>query len=178
MDLMNPVSRWLELLSSRERRKAQRQESPHVVAHYWDGAAPLPHRIRDISSTGLYLLTEQRWYPGTVIRLVLQRSSAAETDPDRSITVNATVVRSGSDGVGLSLLLPRNQVTRAKRTLDTTQADATTFRRFLQRLLGIESEGKYPVEQHPNETNLLIPRGTESEQQVGISSSTLHGGKS
>jgi hypothetical protein len=175
---MNPVNRWLEWLLSRERRKATRQEAPELVAHYWDGAAPLPHDIRDISATGLYLLTEQRWYPGTVVRLVLQRGGAAETDPDRSITVNATVVRSGSDGVALSLLLPHNRVTRAMQPLDPTPANAMTFRRFLQRLPGIKLEGKYPSEQQPDEANLLIPRETENDQRVEISIQPSIGGES
>ena len=135
---MNPVSRWLELLSSRERRKAQRQESPHVVAHYWDGAAPLAHRIRDISLTGLYLLTEQRWYPGTVVRMSLQSESVVETDPDRSVTVNAKVVRSGADGVGLALVLPEKHTARGAQGVDG--ADRPTFHRFLRRLLGNQGQ--------------------------------------
>jgi Flp pilus assembly protein TadG len=137
---MNPVSRWLELLSSRERRKAQRQESPHVVAHYWDGAAPLAHRIRDISSTGLYLLTEQRWYPGTVVRMSLQSESVVEADPDHSITVNAKVVRSGTDGVGLALVLPEKHSVRGKQSVGANSADRPTFHRFLRRLLGNQGQ--------------------------------------
>jgi hypothetical protein len=96
----------------------------------------LAHRIRDISSTGLYLLTEQRWYPGTLVRLLLQRDGVAETDPDRSITVNAKVVRSGTDGVGLTLVLPDKQTSPKTKSLDPTGADRPAFSRFLQRLLG------------------------------------------
>src|SRR5260370_43371 len=100
MDHMKPVASWFEWLGSRERRTAERQTPLHLVAHYLDGAAPLGHDIRDISSTGLYLLTEQRWYPGTLVSLSLQRAGAPDTDPDRSIMVNAKVVRSDADGVG------------------------------------------------------------------------------
>src|SRR6185437_10952760 len=84
-DDMKSLKAWLESLSSRERRRAERQEPVHLVAYYWDGAAPAPHEVRDISSTGLYLATNQRWYPGTQVMLSLQRVGAAETDPDRSI---------------------------------------------------------------------------------------------
>jgi Flp pilus assembly protein TadG len=137
----------------------------------------MPHRIRDISLAGLYLLTEQRWYPGTVVRLVLQRGGAAETDPHRSITVNAKVVRSGSDGVGLALVLPHNQVSRPKQKLDPTQVNTMTFSRFLQRPLEVEFEGKCPSEQQPNETNLPVPQETGSEQGVEISTPTPHWGR-
>jgi hypothetical protein len=137
---MNPVSRWLELLSSRERRKAKRQESPDVVAHYWDGAAPLAHRIRDISSTGLYLLTEQRWYPGTVVRISLQSESVVEADPGHSVVVNAKVVRSGTDGVGLALILPEKRSARGAQSFGAKSADRPTFHRFLRRLLGNQGQ--------------------------------------
>ena len=136
---MNSVNRWLEQLQFRDRRRATRQESPDLVAHYWDGAAPLPHRIRDISSTGLYLLTEERWYPGTLVRLLLQRGGVAETDPDRSITVNAKVVRSGSDGVGLALVLLESQA-RGAQAARVDGADRPAFHRFLQRLLGNQGQ--------------------------------------
>jgi Flp pilus assembly protein TadG len=135
---MNPANRWLKWLLSRERRKATRQEAPELVAHYWDGAAPLAHDVRDISSTGLYLLTEQRWYPGTVVRMSLQSGSVADTDPDRSITVSAKVIRSGSDGVGLALVLPEKHVSRGTRSGQS--ADRPTFHRFLKRLLGKHAE--------------------------------------
>jgi Flp pilus assembly protein TadG len=104
--------------------------------HYWDGAAPVPHRIRDISSSGLYLLTEQRWYPGTMVRMSLQSGSVAETDPDRSITVNAKVVRSGTDGVGLALVLPESHAGRRKKNVVSEGADRRSFLRFLQSLMG------------------------------------------
>ena len=35
-----------------------------MAAYYWNGAAPKAHTVRDISSTGLYVVTEERWYPG------------------------------------------------------------------------------------------------------------------
>jgi hypothetical protein len=140
MDDMKSVNRWLEQLSFRDRRKTTRQESPHLVAHYWDGAAPLAHRIRDISSTGLYLLTEQRWYPGTLVRILLQRTDVAETDPDRSITVNAKVVRSGSDGVGLALVLLAAHAPPGTHRVSVDGANRQSFHRFLELFLGSESE--------------------------------------
>jgi hypothetical protein len=151
MDPMNPVSRWLELLSSRERRRAKRQESPNLVAHYWDGAAPAAHDIRDISLTGLYLLTDQRWYPGTVVTMSLQKTDVADTDPDRSIMVNAKVVRLGADGVGLALVLPEKHAS----------SGVESFRRFFERLMGNQVNGEYLLGLQPTEADSLIHRDTE-----------------
>ncbi len=131
---MKIIRRCLEWLSSGERRTAERQEVPHLVAHYWDGAAPEPHDIRDISLTGLYLVTEQRWYPGTLVMISLQKIGAPETDPDRTIMVNARVVRADTDGVGLALILPENHASRGGKNLDTFGADRKSFHQFLRRL--------------------------------------------
>jgi len=131
---MVDMKSWSEWLFSRERRKAKRQEPLHLVAHYWDGAAPLAHDIRDISSTGLYLLTEQRWYPGTFVMMSLQRVGVADTDPDRSIMVNAKVVRSGTDGVGLAFVMPEKQAARRAQSFRVDGADQKSFHRFLQQL--------------------------------------------
>src|SRR5258708_10273326 len=133
---MVDMKSWSEWLFSRERRKAKRQEPLHLLAHYWDGAAPLAHDIRDISSTGLYLLTEERWYPGTVVMISLQRADAADTHLDRSIRVNAKGVRLGKDGVGLELIMPEKPPPPGSHSLSANGTDRKTFHRFLQRLLG------------------------------------------
>jgi Flp pilus assembly protein TadG len=127
---------WLERLFSQERRRSKRQEPPHLVAHYWDGGAPLAHSVRDISSTGLYLLTEDRWYPGTLVRISLQRADADDADPDRSRMVNAKVVRLDKDGVGLEFVIPVKMAPSGASGYTANGADLKTFHRFLQRLLG------------------------------------------
>jgi hypothetical protein len=96
---------WRQLLG-KERRKAERLAVPGLVAFYWDGGPPVAHPIREISLTGMYLLTEERWYLGTVVTMRLQQTESAETDPDHSIAVHAKAVRWGTDGVGMSFLPP------------------------------------------------------------------------
>jgi hypothetical protein len=103
---MPPMKNWFERLWSEERRDAERHTSLPLAAYYWDGAAPTPRQVRDISPTGMFLLTEQRWYPNTMITMTLIRNDMPETDPDRSIKIAARVVRSGTDGVGLSFVVP------------------------------------------------------------------------
>jgi len=130
------VMRWLERLTYRERRRAERRQPPRLIAHYWDGAAPAGHRVRDISSTGLYLLTEQRWYPGTVVTMSLQRAGVPDSDPERTVRVNGKVVRCDSDGVGFDFVMLEKNDHRQTTESDTVfkAADRKTFRRFLNHL--------------------------------------------
>jgi hypothetical protein len=123
---MKPLKTWFNKLFSRERRRAKRIPAVSLVAHYWDGAAPVSHTIRDVSSIGLYLVTEQRWYLGTMIRMTLQRSDLPEEDKRRSIQVLVKVIRAGDDGVGCAFVPMDN------RTGSSRDADAMTLNKFLK----------------------------------------------
>jgi hypothetical protein len=130
---MNLVMTCFNWLTSGERRHAKRREEIPLVAHYWDGSVPVAHRVRNISARGLYLMTEQRWYPGTLVMLSLQREDLPHEDPDRSITVNAKVIRSGDDGVGFSLVMPRDEQPAWEGKF-AVGSDKKTFLRFLRAL--------------------------------------------
>ena len=99
---------WLGKLLMAEpgdpRAKARRTVDG-LVAHFFTGGAPHAHPIRDISQTGLYVVTSERWYPGTVIRMTLSIAGSEEHPLERSITVHAKAVRWGNDGVGLEFIL-------------------------------------------------------------------------
>jgi hypothetical protein len=123
---MRPLRTWLKKLFSRERRRAKRIPSVSLVAHYWDGAAPVSHAVRDVSSIGLYLLTDQHWYLGTMIRMTLQRSDLPEDDKRRSIQILVKVVRAGDDGVGCAFV-PMDNLTASSR-----DANAMTLSKFLK----------------------------------------------
>jgi hypothetical protein len=96
---------WLERWLAPDPRRADRRAASHLVAYYWNGSQPEARPIRDISETGLYLFTEERWYPGTVVLMTLQRTDCEESDPDRAITVQTQAMRQGKDGVGMKFLL-------------------------------------------------------------------------
>lgn len=98
------MKRFLRRLLGHEHRFAERRTLSGLVAYYWDGGRPTAHEIRDISLTGMYLLTEDRWYLGTVIRMTLQETANTNVDSDKWIAVQARVVRHGSDGVGLAFI--------------------------------------------------------------------------
>src|SRR5437899_11614494 len=104
MGPMNVLTRWMNRLTLRDERQVERQDTLPLVAHYWDGGAPLGHAVRDISRRGMYLLTDQRWYPGTLVMVSLQREDVPEGDSDRCLVVKAKVVRMGDDGVGFTFI--------------------------------------------------------------------------
>jgi len=94
----------------------------------------MAHKVQAIDSDGLYLITDQRWYPGTLIMLLLQREDVPATDPDRAITVKAQVVGSDENGVSLRLVPPEKQGRDLTREALPGGADKQTFHRFLKRL--------------------------------------------
>jgi hypothetical protein len=103
---MKSVTGWFKRISSPEHRRAQRRKAPLLVAYYWDGAAPTSHTIQDISSYGFYLVTEERWLPGTMVTMTLQRTNMAHENSGTNphISVLSKVVRLDEDGVGFAFI--------------------------------------------------------------------------
>lgn len=123
---------WLQRLLSPappEPRKAPRESLEGLTAYFFTGGDPAAHGVRDISATGMYVFTEERWYPGTVVRMTL--TDRRQPTAERSITVHASVVRSGSDGVGLQFIL---QGSRNAPDGMIGGASKANVERFLQRL--------------------------------------------
>lgn len=98
------MKRFLNILLSKERRRAARRVISGLVVYYWDGGQPIPRPVKDISLTGLYILTQNHWYPGTIVQLTLQETDKLIVPSDRCIKIQAKVVRQGSDGVGVAFL--------------------------------------------------------------------------
>lgn len=124
-----PPKSWLERFWSPDPRRAPREATPRLAAYYWNGSAPQAHNVRDISSTGLYVVTEERWYPGTLVLMTLQRTDEGEEVTERSVAVLSRAVRWGEDGVGLQFILPKAQDSRRGDGVDKK-----TLEKFLQGL--------------------------------------------
>jgi len=121
--------RWL----STDRRGSKRHPLPGLVAYYWTGGAPQAFHIADISTHGLYLLTDERWFPGTMILMTLQRTNTDGDDPDDFISVLTKVIRWGTDGVGLSFV-PSNTVDlNSGEAQPETGVGKKALHRFIQR---------------------------------------------
>jgi hypothetical protein len=90
----------------RESRVAPRVGDPGLVAYFFTGGSPRPHPVKDISVTGFYMFTDERWLPGTIIRITLQIVGTSGDHPSDTITVHSRVVRWGIDGGGFEFVLP------------------------------------------------------------------------
>jgi len=84
----------------RDPRQRERLVNPPLIAHYWTGGPPRAHKIADLSSTGLYLVTNDRWRPGTRILITLQRTDEERNPRDRGLAVEFMILRWGRDGLG------------------------------------------------------------------------------
>ncbi len=101
---MNPTSSHSEAPFAAERRRAERRTSPSLAAYHWKGSIPRQNSVRDISATGAFLVTQDRWEPGEIIALSLQRHGPPERE--NSFSVQAKAVRWDDSGVAISFVLP------------------------------------------------------------------------
>jgi hypothetical protein len=125
---LDKMKQWLLLEEDEERRRALRRTNPEMVVHYWDGSAPKARHIRDISKTGAYIYSPERWYIGTIVRLILQGyRTAVRKDgaiaPLASACVPARIVRHGSDGVAVEFVF-------------CNKSEAAAFQTFLAEIPG------------------------------------------
>jgi uncharacterized membrane protein (UPF0127 family) len=129
---------WLQKLLGLEppdARRTKRESLPGLSAYFFTGGNPVAHGVRDISLTGMYVLTSERWYPGTMVRMTL--TDRHEPTMERSITLHATVMRSGDDGVGMRFVLQNPKDRRGRHPDGTTEAtDMDQVQRFLEKLRG------------------------------------------
>ena len=134
------LERWWSADSRKpEMRKAPREPLPGLYAYYWTGAAPKAHSVKDISSTGLYVVTEERWYPGTLILMTLQETDGEES-AEHSISVHSRAVRWGNDGVGLQFI-PQDAPEARKGLNELVHGvDKKELDQFLERLMRKEND--------------------------------------
>ncbi len=101
--------RWIDptLVSPQELRVSMRRTSPELVAYRLiPGREPQAYRIGDISSTGVYLITNEQWKIGEHITLALQREGPFQKESRLRVETEAETVRAGDEGMGLRFLLP------------------------------------------------------------------------
>ncbi len=118
------LANWVAKRSTapKELRRAPRVPDPCVVAYHWDGSAPVGRRLRDISMTGAYLYTTERWYPGTIVRLLLQEPVASgpgsASPPGASVSIPSRVVWHGSERHGFGISVSQSAGSRTVAATD------------------------------------------------------------
>lgn len=136
------IKAWIQNLLSPDRRRARRLPLPGLVAYYWTGSTPRAYQVADISLSGMYLLTEERWYPGTLVLMTLQRTDAEGRNLDDTVAVQSRVVRWGTDGLGLAFVLPKSMDTSTKASRADNCVDKKTLERFLERMQDAQEQSK------------------------------------
>ena len=85
-----------------ERRKDQRMDAKGLTVSYSAGPEQKSVRIGNISPTGLYLVTEERWTPGTSILLTLGEKSVFDSSLRSQVKLWTKCVRADENGAGLA----------------------------------------------------------------------------
>jgi hypothetical protein len=107
---MKSLRSWFEKAFPAEptikQARAERREVPGLEAIHWTGSCPGLDIVRNISSTGMYLVTRERWQEGEINPIRLVYPELSDDSPDRQVTIQTKAVRRGEDGMGLSFILP------------------------------------------------------------------------
>ena len=103
---MNQWKSWIQKLGHPEKPRAERRIPSGLVAMRTGNPASQPSIIKNISSTGLYLLTAERWPVDELIPLTIEMQDLPESRADERIRMQARVARHGEDGIGLGFILP------------------------------------------------------------------------
>lgn len=124
--------RWL--FPDVNQRRAKRYSTPDLVAYYFTGGAPRSYQVGDMSATGLYLLTSERWAPGTLIQMTLQKKEERGGSPEESICVLSELVRFGQNGAGFNFVLPDYEDLYAYGLRPEEAPDRKSIERFMRKV--------------------------------------------
>lgn len=128
---------WLQRLLAPEPpepRKTLRAALPDLAAYFWTGGAPQSHAIRNISPTGMYVVTEERWYPGTLVQMTLKKTEREGAGPEATISLLTRVQRWGNDGVGLEFVVRDRRASRAGDARMSEAIEREVLDQFLARI--------------------------------------------
>jgi hypothetical protein len=89
-----------------EQRKAHRHSYPPIVSYLGAVHTTRPYPVADVSASGFFMVTPERWLPGTEMPVTLERTDVGGAGFGKSITLLSTVVRTGPSGVGFSFAVP------------------------------------------------------------------------
>jgi len=105
MSRLSNLKRALERLSEPEDPRDERWPATGLSALYGIDSASRPAGIKDVSASGIYLLTEERFPADQLVNLILRKEGEPENS-ELQISVQARVARQGEDGIALEFVLP------------------------------------------------------------------------
>ena len=107
MSWLSDLKRAAQKFGALEQPRAERRAAPGLAASYGLDPTFTHAGIKNISATGIYLVTEKRLRTGELITLTLhEEEGEQENNSELQISVHARVARQGEDGIGLSFVLP------------------------------------------------------------------------
>ena len=129
---MKRLIRWI----CPDQRVAHRHSMPPVIAYLGLVHTSKEYKVGDISVAGFYMITEERWIPGTGFPITLERTDEAGTG--QILTLHSTVVRIGEDGVAFTFVHPPNGNDIDGDATSSTRMDLTKLAQFLKGLPLVE----------------------------------------
>ena len=127
------ITRFLRWLYP-DQRKTNRLTVPNLIAFLGSVRTSQGYAVSDVSATGFYMVTRERWVPGTVLPVSLLRTRKDGKDSEHMITLQSCVVRSGPDGVGFEFVLSGNKAVDSKNRELGSSLGENELEKFLQGL--------------------------------------------
>src|SRR5580692_10532693 len=125
MTAVNQWKSWVRRLGHPDKPRAERRIPLGFVAWQANNPASKRSTVADISSSRLYLQTDERWPIGEVVPVTIEVEGWLEKGAQQQISVQMLVVRAGEDGVGLSFVLPAGLEPELWQVLVTNSAVLT-----------------------------------------------------
>jgi hypothetical protein len=126
--LIKRLIRWI----CPDQRVANRHSMPPLTAWLGMVRTSKEYKVGDVSVAGFYMITEDRWIPGTSFPVTLERTD--EAGMGQSLTVQASVVRCGDDGVGFTFLQNAAEENADGPSSSNNRVDLTKLAQFLNGL--------------------------------------------
>lgn len=129
------MKHWLNGFLSLDPRRGSRKQEPPVVAFFWNGGRPAAHIVKDISHSGFYLVTPERWLEGTLVMMTLQETRNNSHGEKNAVVALSKVVHQGDDGIGFEFV-PSEQATLSQLPAEgANAADRKTLDAFLRHVV-------------------------------------------
>ncbi len=106
MSRLSNLKHVLQRLGEPEQPRVERWPATGLSALYGIDSASRPAGIKDVSASGIYLLTEERFHADELVNLILRKEGEPEDSSDLQISVQARVTGQGEDGIALEFVLP------------------------------------------------------------------------
>ena len=102
---------------------------PPLIAYLGLVHTSKEYKVGDISVAGFYMITEERWIPGTGFPITLERTN--EAGMGETLTMHSTVIRSGEDGVAFTFVQPVGEDNAEGDSHNSSRMDLTKLAQFL-----------------------------------------------